>query len=203
MSAPLLLSLLLPAAHAAASVGAAPTEITMAVTIDAPVEDVWAELARIGDIGLNSPTVARSWVSSDAATGVGATRHMEMSLKPGATLDERVVVWEKGTYMALEVDRIVGVPGVRTMGGDFRVAPSGGATVLTSTLHYSMTNGMTGLMNRLVMKRRFADLWRSVLAGYKHHIETGEEVTADTALTLDAVAFEGMVIGADAAGGAR
>lgn len=198
MSAPFLLCLLLPLAQAAPSVGAAPTEVTMSVAIDAPVDAVWAELARIGDIGLNSPTVARSWVSSGEATGVGATRHMEMSLKPGATLDERVVAWEEGAYMALEVDHIVGVPGVRTMGGDFRVEPRGDGTVLTSTLHYSMTNGMTGMMNRAGMKRRFAGLWRSVLAGYKHHIETGEEVTVDTDLELDAVALERMVVGGGA-----
>jgi hypothetical protein len=177
------------------ALGKAPTRITMAVEIDAPIADVWESFANIGDIYLNSPTVSTSALSSDIQRGVGATRHMEMSLKKGATLDERVIQWDEGRSMELEVYEIHGVMGVQTMGGDFRLEEKGGVTVLTSTLNYSMTNGFFGFMNDRGMNKKFAGLWTSVLAGYKHHIETGTEVTPTTALNLDAVRLIGIEAG--------
>ncbi len=167
------------------SKGRSPTELTMEVEIDAPISKVWNEFSRIGDIYLNSPTVSRSHLSSTIEGGIGATRHMEMSIKEGATLDERVIAWTDGEYMALEVYRIQGMTGVQTMGGDFRLEGRGTKTLLTSTLNYSMTNRFFGLMNRMIMKRKFVKLWASVLVGYKTHIETGVEVTAETDLDLE------------------
>ena len=167
--------------------GKSPTQITMEVEIDAPIATVWQEFARIGDIYLSSPTVSRSRLSSKIERGIGATRHMQMAIKKGATLDERVIDWEEGSYMALEVYRIVGMPGVQTMGGDFRLRAKGERTILSSTLNYSMTNGLFAFMNNLIMKRKFAGLWSSILAGYKRHIETGEEVTMATKLDMSVV----------------
>lgn len=176
--------------------GKAPTETTVEVEIDAPIEKVWAEFANIGNIYLSSPTVKKSTSSSERKTGIGATRHMEMSkmMKEGATLDERVIAWEEGTYQKLEVYKINKVSGIKTMGGDFKLIQNGNKTLLRSTLNYSMTNGMWGMMNKMMGKKKFATVWRSVMAGYKHHIETGEEVTADTKLDLTKVKLVKTVI---------
>lgn len=169
--------------------GKAPTETTVEVEIDAPIEKVWAEFANIGGIFLNSPTVDTSYTSSEIKTGVGATRHMILSpmIKQGATLDERVLIWEEGTYQKLEVYKIHNVSGIKTMGGDFRLIKNGDKTILRSTLNYSMKNSMWGLMNRMMGKKKFAKVWRNVIAGYKHHIETGEEVTHKTKLDIKSV----------------
>ncbi len=110
-----------------------------------------------------------------------------MAIKQGAALDERVIQWEEGTYMALEVYKITKLTGVQTMRGDFRLEAQGDTTILTSTLNYSMTNWFFGIMNRIMLKKDFAELWASVLAGYKNHIETGEHVTEKTALEIDTV----------------
>ena len=48
-----------------------------------------------------------------------------------------------------------------------------------------MSNRFFGLMNRMMMKKQFSELWASVLVGYKTHIETGAEVTAETELDID------------------
>jgi len=168
--------------------GKSATEISMMVEINAPIEKVWKEFVQIGDIYLNSPTVASSYLSSEITEGVGATRHMEMSLIKGATLDERVIKWDEASkYMALEVYRITRMPGVKTMGGDFGLEAKGDRTILRSTLNYSMTNSLLGFMNTVFMKRVFIKLWRSVLAGYKKHIETGIEITNKTKLEMDQV----------------
>lgn len=168
-------------------VGKSYTEIPMEVEINAPIEKVWKELANIGDIYLNSPTVSKSFVSSEAKQGIGATRHMEMSIKEGATLDEKVVKWEEGTYMALENYKIYKVSGIQTMGGDFLLIAKGDKTILRSTLHYSMTNALYGMMNKIMAKKKFAKLWKTVLAGYKKHIETGEHVTVASTLETNKV----------------
>ena len=169
--------------------GKAATETTVEVLIDAPIEKVWEAFADIGGIFLNSPTVDTSYTSSEQKTGVGATRHMILSpmIKKGATLDERVLIWEEGTYQKLEVYKIHRVSGIKTMGGDFRLIPKGNQTILRSTLNYSMKNGMWGMMNKMMGKKKFAKIWRKVIGGYKYHIETGEEVAHKTKLDISPV----------------
>jgi uncharacterized membrane protein len=169
--------------------GKSPTETTVEVIINASIEKVWEEFADIGNIYLNSPTVTKSYTSSVNKTGIGATRHMDLSpmIKEGGTLDERVLEWEEGTYQKMEVYKINKVAGIQTMAGDFKLIPDGDKTILRSTLSYSMKSGMWGVMNNLMGKKKFAKTWRSVLAGYKYHIETGQEVTHKTKLDLDVV----------------
>jgi len=176
------------------SVGRAYTEITEEVVINAPIEKVWKEFSTIENIYLNSPTVNSSTIISEIKTGVGAVRHMEMSIKEGAILDEKIIEWREGTYMKLQVIKIYKVSGIQTMGGDFELIADGEKTILRSTLNYSMTNKMMGLMNRMMGKNKFAKLWKSILTGYKKHIETGEEVTAKTELDLKNVKLISIVI---------
>jgi hypothetical protein len=75
--------------------GNAPTQITVEVENNAPIEEVWAALSDIGGIFLNSPTADTSYASSVLKRGVGTTRHILLSpmMKKGATLDERVSTW--------------------------------------------------------------------------------------------------------------
>ena len=176
-------------AQSSTSLGKSPTETTVEVEINAPIKEVWAEFENIGSIFLNSPTVDTSYTSSEQKTGVGSTRHMILSpmIKKGATLDERVLIWEEGTYQKLEVYKVYKVSGIKTMGGDFRLIEKGDKTILRSTLNYSMTNGFWGMMNKMMGKKKFAKVWKNVIAGYKYHVETGEEVTHNTKLDLDAV----------------
>lgn len=161
-------------------VGKSPTKISLELEINAPIEVVWKEFSTIGDIYLNSPTVKYSYVSSDIKKGIGATRHMEMSIKKNATLDERVIKWKEGEYLALDVYKIKGLTGIQTMGGDFKLIPNGNKTILRSTLNYSVTNSFFGVLNKLVLKRKFTKVWKSVLGGYRQHIETQEHITEKT-----------------------
>jgi len=183
-------------AQSSPKLGKAPTETTVEVIIDAPIEKVWAEFKNLGGIYLSSPTVDTSYLSSTLKTGVGATRHIILSplIKKGAMLDERVLEWEEGTYQKLEVYKVYKVSGIQTMGGDFRLTAQGNKTILRSTLNYSMKNGMWGMMNRMMGKKKFATVWRKVMAGYKHHIETGERVTHKTKLDIKPVKLIGIKV---------
>jgi uncharacterized membrane protein len=176
-------------AQSSLSLGKAPTEITVEVEIDAPIETVWEVFANIGGIYLSSPTVDTSYISSEQKTGIGASRHMILSpmMKKGATLDERVVIWEDGSYIKMEVFKTHKVSGIQTMIGDFKLTKKGNKTILVSTLSYSMTNGMWGVMNKMMGKNKFSKVWRKIIAGYKYHIETGERVTHKTKLDIKPV----------------
>ena len=175
----------------ALKVGRSYTEITAQVEIDAPIEKVWGVFADITGIYKCSPTVDTAYFASSTSkkTGIGATRHMLMSkmMKKGATLDEQCIAWNEGTYQKFEVVKIYKVAGIQTMGGDFRLESKGNKTILTSTLNYSMKNKMMGLMNNMMGKKKFSKVWMAIIAGYKHHIETGERVTADTKTDKTAV----------------
>jgi hypothetical protein len=79
------------------------------------------------------------------------------------------------------------VAGIKTMVGDFRLIKKGDKTILRSQFNYSMTNGMWGTMNKMAGRKKFANVWRSIISGYKYHIETGEEVTHKTKLDIERV----------------
>jgi hypothetical protein len=168
-------------------VGSTPTNITLEIEIAQPIDVVWADFAEIGNIYLSAPTVGHSHLMLGKKHGIGAKRHMDMSLMPGAVVHEQVIGWEEGVFMELEMVKIKGMPGLQSMGGDFLFTAKGRHTVLRSTLNYSMSNGFFGVMNRLMMNKVFLHLWTSILSGYKHHIETGEQVTSKTKLNTKAI----------------
>lgn len=165
--------------------GKSATEITLEVEIDAPIEKVWSELANIGNIYLNSPTVDTSYITSNIKTGVGASRHMIMTIGKNATLDERAIIWEEGVYQKFIAYKIVNVSGIKTMGGDFRLIQNGTKTILRSTLNYSMKNGFYGTANNMMGRKKFKKLWATILLGYKYHIETGNRATFKTKFDLN------------------
>lgn len=169
-------------------VGSTPTNITLEIEINKPIEVVWADFAEVGNIYLSAPTVGHSHLMPRPKHGIGAKRHMDMSLMPGAVVHEQVIAWEEGVFMELEMVKIKGMPGLQSMGGEFGLTKiDAHRTVLRSTLNYSMSNGFFGVMNRLMMHKVFLHLWTSILSGYKHHIETGETVTGKTKLNTKSI----------------
>jgi hypothetical protein len=169
--------------------GRSATEITMEVEIDVPIEKVWENFKDIGGIYKNSPTVDTSYITSTIKEGVGAKRHMIMSKDfKGAILEEENLIWnESEHYQKFYAYTIYKVQGIQTMGGDFRLTLKGNKTILTSTLNYSMKNRMFGMMNGMMGRKKFTKTWASILAGYKHHSETGIRVTLDTVLPIKEV----------------
>jgi ligand-binding SRPBCC domain-containing protein len=166
--------------------GRSATEITLEVEIDAPIEKVWANFKDVGGIYKNSPTVDSSYVISAIREGVGAKRYMIMSKAfKGAILEEENMIWNEAEhYQKFNAYRIYKVPGIQTMGGDFRLTAKGNKTILTSTLNYSMKNRMFGMMNGMMGRKKFEKVWTSILAGYKYHSETGTRVTEKTVLAM-------------------
>jgi carbon monoxide dehydrogenase subunit G len=163
------------------------TVISREIEINASKADVWKAISKFGDICHASPGVLKSRVTSEQQEGVGATRHCDFSMM-GASVEERILEWNEGESLKIDVYQFEKLPGIQTMKAHFKVKETNSVkTVLTATLEYSMKNPFFNIMNVLMMKGMNTKNWDAVLAGHKKYIETGEIVTEKTVLELDKV----------------
>lgn len=137
------------------------------ISIDAPRERVWEVLSRLDRFGDYSPMVKEVSMLTEQSRGVGAERRCH-AYRPGH-VDERVVAWEDGSTVALEVTG--GMPitgtGVWTLTGSE-------PTTVSFQLDYRPRLGPIGLlMDRLMMGRQMDKGFASNLAGLKAHVESG------------------------------
>ncbi len=162
------------------------TTISREIEITKSKEEVWNAIAKLGDICHASPGVLKSHVTSELREGVGATRHVDFT-KMGATLEEKIITWNEGESLSLEVYEFHKLPGIKSMTADFSVRRENNKTMLRADLHYDMKNVFFNIMNSLIMKKMSTKNWNAVLAGHKKYIETGERVVKKTVLELNKV----------------
>jgi uncharacterized protein YndB with AHSA1/START domain len=137
------------------------------ITIDAPVETVWATLADIGSISEWNPGVRDSRATGDSPTGLGATRRCD--LPAGRYLDEEVVEFVDGEALTMRItDSNVPMDAqIR-----FTIAATGDATLVTVAPEYSMKYGPLGaVMDRLGGRRMYRKGMHDLLEGLKNHVE--------------------------------
>jgi len=162
------------------------TTFKRAIEINAPIEKVWSALSDFGNICHGHPAVSKSFITSDVKTGVGATRHCDFTMM-GASAEEKVVSWNEGKNVKIEVYKLNKMPGIDTMAMDLSIQKDGANTVLTGTMVYSMKNGFFDVMNSLMMKGMNSKLLDGIMAGHKLYIETGTIVNEKTKLDLTRV----------------
>lgn len=163
------------------------TTVTKTVTIDAPTPQVWEAVANIGSIATWNPNVKRSQLTSDQPGGLGATR--ECQLAPLGTVQERVTSWDEGRSLGIEIYERKNIPGLRQGDATIEIVPTGDSSHVTIELNYEVGLGALGAgMNAVGMKRRFTKAVTGMLAGLKHHVETGESVDGKTKIPVAAVA---------------
>lgn len=93
-------------------------EITREVWIDTPRQKVWKVLADFGNVYLTSPNITKSYATSDQETGLGATRHCDLTLF-GANLEERIVGWDEGHSLKIDIYDWENLPIIKTQGAIF------------------------------------------------------------------------------------
>ena len=156
------------------------TTVTREVWINAPVEEVWALLADFGNIYLFNPNVPKSYLTSSQQQGVGTTRHCDLNVA-GASIEERIVDWQEGKSMTIDIYEGKKSPPFKTALATIRVASEKGGTKVTGTLEYKMKFGPVGsLMDVAMVKPQFGKAWSLLFAGLKHYAETGEEINGET-----------------------
>ena len=142
--------------------------------IDAPVDKVWQTLADLGSIDKWNPGVAKSYATSEATQGEGATRHCDLNTA-NAQLEERAFDWREGEGFKIDVYKS-SLPLKRNI-VSFEIEPSGDGTLVSVTANYQLKYGPIGaLMDILIARRQAQQGFDEMLAGLKYHVETGELV---------------------------
>jgi len=161
------------------------TRLANQILIDAPLEKVWAALADFGNVYKMSAGVIKSYSTSEKKTGLGAKRHCDLA-NFGAKVEEKIVKWEDKKSMTIDVYEST-LPMVVNIIGDFKVIPKGDKTLFIGIFRYQMSNFFGNWMNALFMKRMNTKAWINFIAGLKHYVETGEEITKLTTLDTSKV----------------
>jgi uncharacterized membrane protein len=159
------------------------TTVTRTITIDAPRTAVWRVLADFGNIATWNPNVKTSALTSDQPGGLGATR--QCHLLPMGEVNERITAWEEERIIGIDIIESKKLPAMRSAVANFELRDQGTSTAVKLTMSYTVGLGPIGAsMNALMMKRQFGKVATQMMAGLKHHVETGELVTKKTKLPL-------------------
>ena len=159
------------------------TQIIREIPIKLEPAQVWAQLADFGNICHGHPAVKKSYVTSAQKSGVGATRHCDFTMM-GASAEERVIEWNEGKNITIEVYELHKMPGIDTLTLALGITANGDGTLLRGTMTYTMKNVLFDIMNTVMMKRMNAQLLDGIMAGHKKYMETGEIVNEKTPLDL-------------------
>lgn len=164
------------------------TAIIRDIYIDATPERVWEVLSDFGAVDKYNPGALKSRSTSTNNGGIGATRHCDL---PGnAVALERITAWRPNEYLALEIFGGEKLPPFKKAVGSVELKPEGNGTLVHGVLEYSLKLGPIGsLMDKAIVSRKFAEAWSGVMAGLKHHVETGEQVEIDTGLERELAAL--------------
>lgn len=146
---------------------------TTTTLINAPREAVWSALADIGSISIWNPGVTASHTTSDATSGLGATRHCDLGGR--GYLEEEIVEFDEGHVITMRIAD----SNMPMEHADVRFvleSEAEGTRVIVSP-EYRVKFGPLGvLMDRVMVRRMFQEAMDSLLHGLKRHVES--EVTA-------------------------
>ncbi len=127
------------------------THLRHDVTARCPPERVWALLADLEAVASYNQAVASARVRGAARTGVGAER--ECDLKPSGRVVERVIAWEEGHAVGLEV--VESDWPIVFMRWTTRVHTDAVGARITQDLEYQVKFGPLGwLLDTVVMRRK-------------------------------------------------
>jgi hypothetical protein len=155
------------------------------VFIAAELNHVWDTLADFGNVARWAPTVIESHCTTPASRGVGATRNQ--TVVTGETVEEIIVEWNEHRNFTFEIPN--GLASIiKTLRETWSVETFAAGTRVTVTMQYAMKGGWLGtLFDQLMVKQKLQGMLIQNLAGLKCHVETGEIITRQTRLPLDAV----------------
>lgn len=143
--------------------------ITKQVQIDASSEKVWEVLADLGAAHKWVPAVVKSYYTSDARTGVGASRRCE--LFPEGAVDEIVLGWDDKQSIRYSVGGFGGP--IESVVNEITLSSIGDRTQATLTMELGV-NGPEEV--RQAVEEQMGQAITDALAGLKYHVETGELV---------------------------
>lgn len=164
------------------------TQVIREIQINAPKEKVWQVLADFGGVQNYNPNVKKSYSTSKANGGVGATRHCDLTLF-GASVEEAITDWQEGREYSIAILGGKKSPPFKTAVATLAVRDDGkGGSIVTGKFDYRLKFGPVGyLMDQMMVKPAFTKAFPKLLAGLKHYAETGEVVDSNVRLNMQPV----------------
>lgn len=150
------------------------SKVQFSQLIPAALAPTWAAISKLEAVADWHPNVARVSVLGDRGAGVGAARRVEFH--DGNSVVETITeeVEHQFTTMAM-TEMPMMKHAVVTISTEARSADT---TEVTFCIEYQVGLGPIGwLLDRLMMRRLFAKVFRMALGGLAYHLETGEVVT--------------------------
>ena len=142
---------------------------TVERTIDAPVDEVWAELADFGEIQKWNPGVTESYLTSEETEGEGITRHC--SLKPFGSLKERVAGWHPGERLVVHIYQINRLP-LKDGIADFTLHDEGEGTTRVHIDYTYELKWWAKLMPTSLLHAQLERGFGALLKGLDQHVTT-------------------------------
>lgn len=148
------------------------TTLENTIRIEATPDKVWAILANLGEVVNFNPIVTESYYTSDRREGVGASRYCRVL--PALDLNETVIDWRNGQGFTVAGD-ISGdmAPPVENMRGRYILKEDGAGTQVIFQINFDPFPEIHNVEEIVAQISMQASM---VLAGLKHHAETGEAV---------------------------
>ncbi len=146
-------------------------QVSDAATIAASPAAVWAVLADFGAIERWSPVVLKSYLTGDAGSGPGATRHCD--LFPRGEVEERIDGWDEGRSLVIAVAPN-GPMAAQTSTFTLVSSEDGATAAVTMTFDFELVEDARDREARIA--DALGGTATQVLAGLKYHVETGEPV---------------------------
>lgn len=168
------------------------TYVSAEIRIAAPKARVWDILANLGEVARFHPFVSKSYYHpTSARTGVGASRVCEFG--PAMSVRETAVDWREGQSYVLGIEVVKGQkPPIRDFQGHLSVHEIPGGTLARIEMRYEPRFGPIGwLMDRLMIRPQYEKMLPGIMAGLKHHVETGEDVDPGVLKSIDQTALAG------------
>jgi ribosome-associated toxin RatA of RatAB toxin-antitoxin module len=154
------------------------SELTKRITIGASTDKVWEVIADFGNVASWAPTIVDSRSTTEVNRGVGARRMLDH--KSGQVVEEVIVEWNEGHSLIYEIPN--GFWPIKNLREVWSVEPSPEGSVVVVVMDFEMKLGPLGaIMDLLIIRWLMSRELELGLAGLKHHVETGEVVTTETA----------------------
>ena len=138
------------------------------ITIQQPINKVWAILSDLTAMGNYMPGIQEVHLTSETKQGVGAARHC--IFEDGLELHEQVVTWEEGKSYTLQTTKFVNVP-MKENEITFSLEENGSSTTVYQSMHYQMKGGLFAPMMETFAKGTMIKALNNALAGLKDYAE--------------------------------
>jgi len=137
--------------------------------IHASPDQVWALISDLEAVERYAPSVTTARYTSEHREGLGASRHC--AFKPMGTVEERVVGWQEGERLSIEIYENTKIPFTTAL-VDFDVTPNGEGTRVDITMTYTPRFGVIGkAFDRFGIRPQLVRGMKSMATGIKKTVE--------------------------------